>query len=87
MRTRIKEAAGGRKSRKSVANAIKRSGPVFGMNKREDNRSPKHSTRTRCYHCGGLLKYDPDGSAACVMCGRDMNHQCANCIDHEKHAA
>ncbi|MBI5814789.1 MAG: hypothetical protein HZB29_04180 [Nitrospinae bacterium] len=42
--------------------------------------------KTVCSHCGGMIKYEPDG-ASCVMCGRDVSHSCSNCMHIAKSAA
>ncbi len=31
-----------------------------------------------CHHCGGLLR-QYRGSLTCLMCGRDVDHECQNC--------
>lgn len=32
-----------------------------------------------CNHCGGALKYSHD-YISCLMCGRNAEHYCDNCI-------
>jgi hypothetical protein len=33
----------------------------------------------RCNHCGGAIR-DSGEMEACIMCARDVNHYCDNCI-------
>lgn len=33
----------------------------------------------KCHHCGGALKFTPDGNV-CMMCGRDKAHRCEHCL-------
>lgn len=32
-----------------------------------------------CQHCGGHLRYYR-GSHSCLMCGRDIDHHCKDCL-------
>ncbi len=32
----------------------------------------------RCNHCGGLTRKN-EGFIACIMCSRDIEHQCSTC--------
>ena len=33
-----------------------------------------------CKHCGGIMRYYR-GSVSCLMCGRDGEHECPNCLN------
>jgi len=33
-----------------------------------------------CKHCGGIMRYYR-GSTSCLMCGREKEHECPNCIN------
>lgn len=56
-----------------------------------NRRSPLHrpkktpsATASRCNHCGGAIK--PSGEMeTCIMCGRELNHQCSNCSHVPQH--
>lgn len=36
-----------------------------------------------CKHCGGIMRYYR-GSLSCLMCGREREHECPNCINSDK---
>ncbi len=45
---------------------------------------PKEETRKKtavrvCRHCGGHLRFY-QGSLTCLMCGRDVDHHCKDCL-------
>lgn len=37
------------------------------------------AVRTKCSHCGGLLKQIP-GEESCIICGRSADHNCTACL-------
>ena len=47
----------------------------------------KEVAKRYCRHCGGMLKYDFNGNAVCVMCGRDAGHACEACLYAKEEAA
>ncbi len=36
-----------------------------------------------CRHCGGIMR-DYRGSVSCMMCGREVEHQCERCITAQR---
>ncbi len=39
----------------------------------------KRTAVRACQHCGGHLRYYR-GSHSCLMCGRDIDHNCKDCL-------
>jgi len=39
----------------------------------------KKEAEAKCYHCGGAFKGSGE-SETCLMCGREKNHLCNNCM-------
>jgi len=40
---------------------------------------PNEESPDYCNHCGGVLKLS-QGDVSCLMCGRNANHFCDNCL-------
>lgn len=51
------------------------------INKRRVKRriKKKATTESRCYHCSGAFRGSHDFET-CLMCGREKNHVCSNCM-------
>jgi len=67
---------------------MKRGKPIKSLrNGRSPRKDEKHLRRGRrftkeqCNHCGGIFRYELDGRAVCVMCGREKKHLCADCLN------
>ncbi|GMT43137.1 MAG: hypothetical protein IEMM0002_1548 [bacterium] len=48
---------------------------------RKSNNQFINGTRI-CKHCNGHLRYY-HGTLTCLMCGRDVDHVCQECMDNE----
>lgn len=44
-----------------------------------EKESPKRTAVRVCKHCGGHLRFYR-GSHSCLMCGRDIDHHCKDCL-------
>lgn len=42
--------------------------------------SGKPESTAFCNHCGGVLRFFED-DISCLMCGRNVNHFCENCLN------
>lgn len=55
--------------------------------KKAAGRGASPAVKTKCNHCGGLLKHIP-GEESCIICGRSADHHCPACLyDNEEVAA